>query len=265
MQENTSYYTLSAADITARINKATGMLEEVINKKGIIPFANGPVFITDRNVECVNISTSVTAEGLPAITAIYKYEKEKREAYRFTWTMQKNGILQLDYNYRPLDNIEMAGVTFDFPEKEIKGAQLFANGPYRVYNNRLKGGTLNVWEKEYNDAITGEVWEYPEFKGYYSQFYGMKLLCPTPFEVYSASEDLFLHLFTPTIQQEYDPEINYTFPKYPAGNISFMDAIPAVGTKFGEAENFGPQSQHHRFKEFSASPNLSNRLYFRFN
>ncbi|MCD7930096.1 MAG: hypothetical protein LUH15_01275 [Tannerellaceae bacterium] len=90
--------------------------------------------------------------------------------------------------------------------KKYRRCRLFANGPYRVYNNRLKGGTLNVWEKEYNDAITGEVWEYPEFKGYYSLFYGMKLLSPTPFEVYSASEDLFLHLFTPTIQQQYDPE-----------------------------------------------------------
>lgn len=265
IQENSSYYTLSAADVTARINKTTGMLEEIKTNKGIIPLANGPVFITDKNVECRKITISTTEEGAPAITAIYGYEKERREAYRFTWTMQKNGILQLDYDYRPLDNIEMAGVTFNFPEKEIKGAQLFANGPYRVYNNRLKGSSLNIWEKEYNDAITGEVWEYPEFKGYYSLFYGMKLQCPTPFEVYSASEDLFLHLFTPTIQQQYDPKINYTFPKYPAGNISFMDAIPAVGTKFGEAENFGPQSQRHRFKEFSASPNLKNRLYFKFN
>ncbi|MCD8177419.1 MAG: hypothetical protein LUE98_08350 [Tannerellaceae bacterium] len=92
----------------------------------------------------------------------------------------------------------------------------------------------------------------------------MKLLCPTTFEVYSASEDLFLHLFTPTIQQQYDPEKNYTFPNYPDGNISFMDAISAVGTKFEEAENYGPQSQRHRFKEFSASPNLKNRLYFKF-
>ncbi len=263
MQEDASHFILSAGGVTAKINKTTGLLDEVASSKGITPLANGPVFITDRNVECRKVTTSVK-EGLPTITAIYSYSRG-REAYRFTWTMQKNGVLQLDYDYRPLDNIEMAGITFDFPEKDIKGAQLFANGPYRVYNNRLKGGALNVWEKEYNDAITGEVWEYPEFKGYYSLFYGMKLDCPTPFEVYSASEDLFLHLFTPTIQQQYDPKRNYTFPKYPNGNISFMDAIPSVGTKFGEAENFGPQSQRHRFKEFSASPNMQNRLYFKFN
>lgn len=206
IKESASYYTLSAAGITAKINKTTGMLEEITNSKGIIPLANGPVFITDQDIECKKISISTAEEGEPTVTAIYNYRKGRREAYRFTWTMRTNGILQLDYDYRPLDPIEMAGITFDFPEKNIEGARLFANGPYRVYNNRLKGGTLNVWEKEYNDAITGEVWEYPEFKGYYSLFYGMKLLSPTPFEVYSASEDLFLHLFTPTIQQQYDPE-----------------------------------------------------------
>lgn len=262
IQEDTSYYILSANGVTAKINKTTGLLEEVANNKSIIPLANGPVFITDKDIECKKVTTAIK-DGLPTITAIYNFH-ERREAYRFTWTMQKNGILQLDYDYRPLDNIEMAGITFNFPEKEIEGAQLLANGPYRVYNNRLKGGALDIWKKEYNDAITGEVWDYPEFKGYYSLFYGMRLACPTPFEVYSASEDLFLHLFTPTIQQQYNPEINYTFPKYPDGNISFMDAIPAVGTKFGEAENFGPQSQRHRFKEFSASPNIQNRLYFKF-
>ncbi|MDR2563912.1 MAG: DUF4981 domain-containing protein [Prevotellaceae bacterium] len=265
IREDSSCYILSAAGVTAKINKTTGMLEKVTNKQGIIPLTNGPVFVTDRNVECGKVASSTSEGEAPAVTAIYNFRKERREACRFTWTMQKNGVLQLDYEYRPLDNIEMAGITFDFPEKEIEGARLFANGPYRVYKNRLKGVTLNIWEKEYNDAITGEVWNYPEFKGYYSLFYGMRLLCPTPFEVYSASEDLFLHLFTPSVQKQYAPERNYTFPKYPSGNISFMDAIPAVGTKFGKAENFGPQSQRYRYKEFSGSPNIKNRLYFKFN
>lgn len=92
--------------------------------------------------------------------------------------MLPSGIVELDYNYRPQDMVKMAGITFDFPEKEITGATLLANGPYRVYNNRMKGGSLNIWEKKYNNTITGESWDYPEFKGYYSLFYGMKLDCP---------------------------------------------------------------------------------------
>ena len=178
--------------------------------------------------------------------------------------MQPSGIVELSYNYRPEDRVKMAGITFDFPEKEIEGATLFANGPYRVYNNRMKGGTLNLWEKEYNNTITGESWEYPEFKGYYSLFYGMRLHCPTPFEVYCGKEDVTLHLFTPAIQQQYDPQKNHTIVPYPKGNISFMNAIPAIGTKFGEAEDYGPQSQPHRARGNGPENNVYGKLYFQF-
>lgn len=263
MEEDDIYYNLTASGITVKIDKKTGLLKEVVNRNQVIPLSDGPIFISDRELECKSVSPSLIDDTI-RISSVYHY-KRGGEAYRFSWTMDKNGILQLDYDYRPQDNIEMAGVTFNFPEKDIIGAKLFANGPYRVYNNRMKGVELNIWNKAYNDAITGEEWIYPEFKGYYSLFYGMRLMCPTPFEIYCASEDVTLHLFTPTIQQLYNKDINYTFPKYPAGNISFMDAIPAVGTKFGKAENFGPQSQLHRFKGFSATPNMSNRIYFCFN
>ncbi|WP_290477805.1 MULTISPECIES: glycoside hydrolase family 2 TIM barrel-domain containing protein [unclassified Leeuwenhoekiella] len=261
--ENDSAFVLSASGITVDISKKTGLLKTVKNSSGIIPLNEGPVFVTNRDVVCKKVSLKNENDSY-TVDAHYDYA-DGGTAYRFSWKLQSNGILQLDYDYRPKDRIEMSGVTFNFPEKNIEGAQLIANGPYRVYNNRLKGGTLNLWDKKYNDAITGEVWEYPEFKGYYAHFYGMKLICPTPFEVYSASEDLFLHLFTPSIQQNYDPKGNHTHPPYPEGSISFMDAIPPVGTKFYSAENLGPQSQLHRFKSFSGSPNMSNRIYFRFN
>ncbi|MBC7846407.1 MAG: glycoside hydrolase family 2 [Flavobacterium sp.] len=261
--ENDSQFILSASNITVKINKTTAMLDEVKNADGIIPLSNGPVFITDQQLKCEKVSIR-SNNGTYSIDATYVSPKG-RTPYQFTWTMQKDGVLELDYNYKPLDKIKMCGITFNFPEKDITGAKIFANGPYRVYNNRLKGGTLNIWDKTYNDAITGEVWNYPEFKGYYSLFYGMKLLCPTPFEVYCASEDVSLHLFTPSVQRLYDEKKNYTNPPYPSGNISFMDAIPAVGTKFETAEHYGPQSQLHQFKNYSGTPNMINKIYFKFN
>lgn len=257
-----SLYLLSASGVTAVISKSTGFVVEVRTPKAIIPLSEGPMLISNQQLICRSVTLRKTTESV-ALDVIYNLPNG-REAYSFTWTMLKSGLLQLDYDYRPNDRVEMCGVTFKFPEEGVTGATLFANGPYRVYNNRLKGGTLDIWRKQYNDAITGEVWEYPEFKGYYSLFYGMKLHCATPFEIYCASEDVFLHLFTPTIQQQYDPKINYTHPPYPSGNISFLDAIPAVGTKFESAENYGPQSQRHRYKSYSGATNLKNRLYFKF-
>ena len=43
-----------------------------------------------------------------------------------------------------------------------------------------------------------------------------------------------------------------------------MNAIPAVGTKFGKAEDFGPQSQPHRARGNGPENNVSRKLYFRF-
>lgn len=255
-------FVLSAEGVTAYLSKETGLLEKVISNGNEIPLSNGPVYITDRQLQCRKVAIMETENG-QQIDVIYNYDRGG-EAYRFTWSMLKNGVLQLDYQYRPQNKVPMAGVTFDFPEEGITGADLLANGPYRVYNNRMKGGSIQLWKKTYNDAITGEVWDYPEFKGYYSHFYAMRLACPTPFEVYCANEDVTLHLFTPTPQQSYDLSRNYTVPPYPKGNLSFMDAIPPVGTKFGRADNYGPQSQLHLFKSYGGAKNMTNTLFFKF-
>lgn len=255
-------FILEANGVCAIIDRNTGMLKNVNVDGKNIPLNNGPVFITDKLLKCLQVKLMEGNDG-QRIDVTYGYNKN-HIAYRFTWAMSSDGILRLKYRYRPEDKLNMSGVTFDFPEKDIEGVNLLANGPYRVYNNRMKGGRLQLWDKEYNDAITGEVWQYPEFKGYYSLFYGMKLKCQTPFEVYSGSEDLILHLFTPRIQKLYNPNRNYTNPAYPKGNISFMDAIPAVGTKFGKADNYGPQSQSHRFKFYSGLDDIENIIYFKF-
>lgn len=260
--EDEDNYILSASGVSVVINKNTGLLTKAYNGRYTIPLANGPLYISEKESSCEKVDLIKEGDEV-RIDVSYNFVKGKK-AYRFSWRMLKNGILQLDYTYRPQEEMKMAGITFTFPEAGVTGASLFANGPYRVYNNRMKGGTLNMWYKDYNDAITGEEWIYPEFKGYYSLFHGMKLDCPTPFEVYCASEDVTLHLFTPKVQRLYDERRNNTISPYPSGNISFMDAIPSVGTKFASARNYGPQSQLHTFKVYSGLTDITNRIFFNF-
>ena len=138
--ENDSLFILSENDVIAKFSKATGLLLEVSVGDKLIPLSNGPIFITDEDLKPKNISLK-QKDGAYVVEARYFYPN-KWEAYRFAWTMQNDGTLQLDYNYRPADKVAMCGVTFDFPEEGVEGAQLFANGPYRVYNNRLKGGDI---------------------------------------------------------------------------------------------------------------------------
>ena len=67
-----------------------------------------------------------------------------------------------------LDGVfDMAGVQFDFPEQQVKGIRWLGKGPYRVWQNRMEGTRLDVWENKYNNTTPGESWVYPEFKGYF--------------------------------------------------------------------------------------------------
>jgi hypothetical protein len=146
----------------------------------------------------------------------------------------------------------LVGINFSFPESIVKSIQWVGNGPYRVWKNRMKGGTLNVWNKEYNNTSTGEgTLVYPEFKGYYSNFYSMKLITSgQPLTVVCNNEDIFLRLFTP----RFSVTPFNTAPVFPTGDLSFMHGISPIGTKSQKAEKMGPMGQKHMFYDYGKDP-----------
>ena len=121
-------------------------------------------------------------------------------------------------------------------------------GPYRVWKNRTKGSNFGVWEKEYNNTITGVSFNeliYPEFKGYHANLYWANLITlEYPFQVFCATEDVFLRMFTPKTNTTRKGLI-YDFPE---GGISFLQGISAIGTKFKKAESLGPMSQPNMYR-----------------
>lgn len=107
-------------------------------------------------------------------------------------------------------------------------------GPYRVWKNRMEGTNFGLWQKDYNNTVTGEYHVpvvYPEFKGYHANLYWADIQSKTtPFTVYSESEGIFLRMFTPG--KERDRENRGTSIKeYPKGDISFLWEIPAVNSQ----------------------------------
>ncbi len=194
----------------------------------------------------------------------YIIELSYDNACHVNWTMYPGGWLKLDYDYTPSGELDFAGITFSYPENLVTGATLMANGPYHVWKNRLKGTQFGIYEKKYNNTITGQSWDYPEFKGYYSNFYAVEIQTKElPITVISATKDLFLHLFTPeaakfsTSKTGVRGEVN---PPFPSGNISFLNGISAIGTKFTKAEAEGPQSR----KNIYNGETLKGTLYFKF-
>jgi hypothetical protein len=60
-----------------------------------------------------------------------------------------------------------------------------------------------------------------------------------PITVVTDTEDLFLRVFTP--RSGVDP--TFTAVAFPEGDLSFLHAIPPIGTKFAGPETLGPEGQ----------------------
>ncbi|WP_304068480.1 glycoside hydrolase family 2 protein [Pedobacter glucosidilyticus] len=262
VQENANAFILKVADLQLSINKTTGILEQVQNQKGIIPFNNGP-FIQEGATNFKNFSLKQDGDNI-----IISSSFDKKESFNtLQWTIYPSGMVKMQVKYFPESYFtKYVGVNFSFPEEQIKGVEFMGFGPYRVWKNRMKGNQFGIWKKDYNDNSTGEIpFEYPEFKGYYANMYWCKFITKKQsFKVYTDKEDIFLRLFTPKKQKDTTWEnMQMTFP---SGDISFMNGIAAIGTKTQKPETTGPMGMKHIYYDFEKEPKraLDMTLYFDF-
>ena len=258
VREENNQLTLMANEVAVTIDKKTGLLVGAQHRDRRFSLANGPVLLGGE-------ATFTSMRHYDTLgTHVVESQYESKNRFKVVWTMYPSGWLELRYQYRPENGQELVGVNFSYPEAQVSGIQLLANGPYRVYKNRLKGGTLDQWQKTYNDAVTGERWEYPEFKGYYAQFYGGTLQTKEgAIRVYTSTDNLFLHLLNPTVPKAVAR--TQSVATYPAsGGLSFLHGIPAIGTKSQKAEDLGPQSQKNLTFANGGLDTFSGVLYFDF-
>lgn len=245
-----SLLTLESEKTSVIFNKNKGLITDIKHSSKTVSFNNGPQFI--------GFNTSLKELKHYEIPDGYVVELVYDSIGHIKWTMLQNGWLQLDYQYSLKGVFDYAGITFSYPENLVEGATLMANGSYHVWKNRLKGTQFGVYEKEYNNTITGQSWDYPEFKGYYSNFYAVEIKTKElPITIASATEGLYFHLFTPQLAEHSSQNVN---PPFPSGDISILNGISAIGTKFSTAEQEGPQGQKNIY---DGSP-LTGRVYFKF-
>jgi len=246
---------MQAGDVEIRIDEQSGLLQKVISSGTEISVHGGPILAEGKS-EFVDYYARQDGNNF-VYKAIYHGNLKS-----VTWTLSGNGILELEVVYVPNNYQPFFGINFDYPEEKMEGIKWLGNGPFRVWKNRLKGVSLNVWEKEYNNTITGESYNYPEFKGYHSNMYWLKLLNDEkPFTIYTSTENLFFRLYTPDDPQS-DPR--YTKAEFPEGSISFLQGISPIGTKFKKPELLGPQSQTNMYRRHRMDGDLHIQLYFDF-
>ena len=160
------------------------------------------------------------------------------------WSAAGDGWFRLEYEYEADCEVTFAGITFDLPPDSVTGSRWLGVGPYRVWQNRLGGGTLGVWEVDANDTITGwRDWIYPEFRGFFAGVRWMTLMLEGGATITLVPEDpeLCVQRLTPSTPPQ-SLQLD-TAVRFPEGDLSLLHVIPSIGTKFTPAERLGPQSQ----------------------
>jgi hypothetical protein len=237
--ENDSMLTLSSNGISIVLDKRTGLLVQVRNNDTrVISVRNGPI-LTSGTASFRRMSHE--ADG-PGHRVSLEFDGDLETV---NWTMYPGGWVGLDYCYSLSGEYDHAGISFDFEEGNVISARWLGEGPYRVWKNRMQGTSFGLWEKAYNNTMAGTYpWNFPEFKGYHADVRWMELntldgrilvACP--------GEDLFVRLF-----EFYAFPRPTLYPALPPGDLSFLDAIPPIGTKMSmninaSAASTGPSGE----------------------
>ena len=243
VDEKSEKVTLKSGQTSITLDKESGLINAIQKGNAIFPLTNGPRFTTG-NLKLSEVCV-VYEDDIPVYEFIFRPEsgnsrRDSRNIIRIS--LLPSEWITIDYTLSLGGRHDHIGITFDIPESDVHNVKWLGNGPYRVWKNRLKGVTFGLWEKEYNNTITGESWIYPEFKGFHSNLYAADLRTSHgTLRIVSASEDLFLHLLTPSPPVQ--SKNTNTLAPFPEGNLSILNAISPVGTKFMKAADHGPQSQ----------------------
>ena len=265
--------TARTGDLSLQISKTTGLLLSASRQGKSFPLTRGPrvVAIEPRRTpprrqapqtpappplppptmapESKLISLSHTMDGNDLVISATFDGPMKSLTYR----LKPSGWLSIDYVYTVAGPHEYFGVGFDYPEANVKGVRFLGNGPAPVYKNRLAGASLDVWEKRYNNTVVGdpddlrigEHFDYPIFKGFYSGVRWLQLNTSegpiTAVVEQSHGSPVYVQLFTP---KPPPPNlVGQVAVPFPTAGLSFLNAIPAIGSKFSGPQTMGPSGQ----------------------
>ena len=257
-QEDADKLTVSNGNRQYTFDKNTGRLMGVSVSGKAFSFANGPRFIaakrSDRSddgfynhddKEAFDKKTQYTEyadQGAFAgftisdstLVANYIHGSLEKVTYRFL----KDGGLYMNVDYYFNGVVDLMGICFDYPEDKVKSKTWVGKGPGRVWQNRMEGPQYGLWQNEYNDPIPGESFEYPEFKGYFTNVKWMQLET-TEGKIGIEQMGSKIGVYTPRDGRDH---LLYTLPET---GISILKAIPAVRNKVNTTDLNGPTAQPH--------------------
>lgn len=258
----------ASCGVKAVFDLKTGMLVHIYNKEKEIPFNQGPLPIGMK----MKLQKVVARQDGNDALLVMSYTGAVDS---IVWRMTSDGMLGMDaviLNHRNGKKFEgeffdqavrNLGFSFSYPEKICTGMRWMGKGPYRVWRNRLRGPQFGVWQKAYNNTVTGESWDYPEFKGYHANLYWVQMQSFTaPFTVYTETDGLFYRVFTPEEPKALNGE-KTTMQVFPEGDISFLFEIPGIQS-YKPIEQLGPEAQPGNIRINIGDDGLRMKLWFDF-
>jgi hypothetical protein len=261
--------TIGTGGLSLRISKVTGLLVSATREGQTFSLTNGPrvVAMSPRNApprrgdpakpvvapsfapesKLTSLTHSVDGSDL-LVTASFNGPLQS-----MVYRLRPDGWLTVNYVYAVTGPHEYFGVGFDYPEDNLSGIRFLGEGPSPVYQNRLAGGILDVWQRAYNNTIVGdpddlkpgEHFTYPVFKGYYAGMRWLELKTPQGPITAVVNQQQEAPIYVQILSPKYPPAdlAGQTIIPFPKAGISFLNAIPAVGSKFGAATSTGPMGQ----------------------
>jgi beta-galactosidase/beta-glucuronidase len=263
--------TATAGTLSLQISKTTGLLISASRQGQSFSLVNGPRFIDmgarpsaparGQNAPTPSPPPAAVAPDSRLTSLTHKSDGDDlviSAAFdgpmkSLTYRLKPNGWLSIDYTYVLSGAQEYFGVGFDYPETDVKGMRFLGEGPAPVYQNRLAGGALDVWNRTYNNTIVGdpddlkpgEHFDYPVFKGYYAGVRWLQLNTeegPITAVVDQRPESpVYVQMMTPKTPPA--AQAGQTGVPFPNAGVSFLNAIPAIGSKFVGPRSSGPMGQ----------------------
>ncbi|MEZ2338084.1 glycoside hydrolase family 2 TIM barrel-domain containing protein [Mucilaginibacter sp. RCC_168] len=245
---------IKANGISYYFDTQTGYLQKVITPKSTIDLKDGPALAGAKHILKQFKHYMVGDDEI--VEPVY----EGSPRLYIKWTFSAGKPAKLDYQFDEKGEFDFSGITFNYPEDQITGMKWEGRGPYHVWKNRLKGQQFGIWHKAYNNTITGESWNYPEFKGYHAEVYWVTVESKqAPFTVYTNQKGMYLQMLKPA--KAAGSGNDNTDPPFPEGNLGFLHTISPIGTKFQTANKLGPQSQKNVALNYSP---VTGSLWFDF-
>jgi hypothetical protein len=256
-REENGQWVVSVGTTEWRFDKTTGMLAGVRRGSQTLSLSNGPRFFaysraaksgnqragTGPGTRYDDVSGNSTLTGItakPSGNNVVVEADFSGPLQSARWTISPDGSARLDYSYTFNGTVDILGVNFDYPEANVKSKRWLGEGPYHVWQNRLKGTQLDVWQNAYNDPVPADTYAYPEFKGFFRDWQWVVFdTTEGALTIRNDGGTPFLGVFTPK-----DGRVGPVLA-LPQFGLSFLQVIPAMGSKFQTPDALGPESAPH--------------------